>query len=308
MITLETKHLLTGAELSKNEIESLLQLAGDLKSKRKEGLGEKALRGKTLGLFFDKPSLRTRLSFTVAMQELGGHVVESIDANRKVEEPKDTMRVAQGYCHGIMFRTFEHEILEQMKEVAKVPIINGLTDTHHPCQILSDLLTLKERFGNLQGLNLAYIGDGNNILHSLMIIAPLVGINIRYCCPSGYQPHSEITSMAQLKGPQIGTVRSFSSPAQAVENCQAIYTDVWTSMGFEGKNPEKELVFEGFQLNEDLMKKADPSAVALHCLPMVRGQEISKTLPDSPASAIFEQSENRLHMQKALLLGLLGEG
>lgn len=291
------KHLLTGEELSVEKIESLLTLARELKAKRKEGYGAKLLKGKHLALLFEKPSLRTRFSFTIAMRELGGEVVESVSETRKKEEPEDMARVLHGYCHAVMIRTHGDDTLTRMGKVSKIPIINGLSDLHHPCQILADLMTLQEAFGKLKGLKLAYIGDGNNILHSLMLIAPRLGVDLRYCCPPGCQPNGAITKRAK------GAITSCKTPQEAAKGAHALYTDVWTSMGFEDKTDESQ--FEGFQVNEKLMAAALPEAKFLHCLPMVRGKEVSETLPDSPASLIFEQSENRLHIQKAILIDLI---
>jgi ornithine carbamoyltransferase len=191
-----------------------------------------------------------------------------------------------------------------MSQVSHIPIINGLSDLHHPCQILADLLTLQELFGSLQGLTLSYIGDGNNILHSLLLLAPALGVTIHYCCPETRGPDAGIlaTSLAKVKT-GTGQIRSFSEPKQAVKGAHAIYTDVWTSMGFEDKTAEH--LFAGFQVNEALLAQADPQAVFMHCLPMERGKEVSETLPEHPQSVIFRQSENRLHVQKALLLHLL---
>ncbi len=310
MLNLTHKHLLTGEELSAEEIKSLLLLASTLKKKREEGHTSHLLKGKHLALLFEKPSLRTRFSFTVAMHELGGHVVESLSETRKKEEPEDVARVLDGYCHAIMMRTHSDETLTRMSQVAKVPIINGLSDLHHPCQILADLLTLQEAFGKLEGLKLTYIGDGNNILHSLLLLAPLVGIDLHYCCPKTCQLHADILKKAMMRIKKAkGSITQCSTPIAAAQQAHAIYTDVWISMGFENKMDEsgssRESLFEGFQVNEQLMEQALPEALFLHCLPMIRGKEVSQTLPDQPASAIFKQSENRLHIQKALLVALI---
>ena len=301
LIHLETKHLLTGEELSSAEILALIKLAGELKQARKKQQPTFYLNGKHLALLFSKPSLRTRFSFTVAMRELGGDVVESVEDTRKKEEPEDQVRVLAGYCHGIMMRTHADENLLRMQKVSSIPIINGLSDLHHPCQALSDLFTLQEVFKQLKGLHLSYIGDGNNVLHSLLLLAPKVGINVHYCCPPTRQPHQDILKRAQ----QIGTITAHDTPQQAVTNADVVYTDVWTSMGFEEQAAEQ--LFAGFQVNEKLMQLAKKHAVFMHCLPMARGKEVSTTLPDRPYSIIFQQSENRLHLQKALLIGLLSK-
>lgn len=298
------QHLLTGEELSRDEIFSLLAVAGELKKQRKQGKLNTELAGKHLALLFSKPSLRTRFSFTVAMRELGGDVVESVMETRKTEEPEDQIRVLAGYCHAVMVRTHADENLSRMKSVATIPVINGLSDLHHPCQALSDIFTLQENFKNLSGLKLTYIGDGNNVLHSLLLLAPLVGINLHYYCPVNRQPDAQILARAQMRAEQFSAkIVKEQTIHAAAKNAQAIYTDVWVSMGFEDKMTAND--FAGFQVNEALMQTADPHAVFMHCLPMERGKEVSQTLPDQSCSVIFQQSENRLHMQKALLLRLL---
>ena len=251
-----------------------------------------------MAIIFEKPSLRTRFSFSVAVNQLGGQVIESIAQTRKSEEPKDFIRVVQGYCSAMMIRTFDNSALVEMAQYAKIPIINGLTDLFHPCQILADLLTLKERFNSVENLKLSYIGDGNNILHSMLVMATKLGIAVHYCCPPGHGPKEAIFDL--IENPEL--VTSFTKPKEAVKNCHAVYADVWTSMGF-AKNDESD--FKGFQVNEKLMSHANSDAIFMHCMPMVRGKEVSNDLPDTPCSAIFEQSENRLHVQKALLVNLL---
>lgn len=305
MLKLTNKHLLTGEELSKDEIHALFDLASELKKKRREGHVVDILKGKHLALLFEKPSLRTRLSFIVAMHELGGHCVESLAKTRKKEDPEDVVRVIEGYCHAIMIRTHRDDTLKRMSQVAKIPVINGLSNGHHPCQILADLFTLQEAFGTLEGLKVTYIGDGNNILHSLLLLAPMLGIQLHYCCPQACQPHAKILEQAK-KRLRLGTgsITSCPTPALAVQQAHAIYTDVWTSMGFENQTDESQ--FEGFQVNEQLMKQALPQAIFMHCMPMVKGKEVSETLPYAPVSVIFKQSENRLHIQKALLVALIG--
>lgn len=304
MLKLTHKNLLTGEELSIDEIKSLLTLASELKMKRKAGQTSEILKGKHLALLFDKPSLRTRFSFTVAMHELGGHVVESLGETRKAEDPEDLIRVIERYCDAVMIRTHSDDLLTRMSQVSKIPLINGLSDLHHPCQILADLLTLQEVFGKLEGLKLTYIGDGNNILHSFLLLAPQMGIHLHYCCPKACQPNADILNQALVQAKKTkGSNTTCSTPMIAAQQAHAIYTDVWTSMGFENKTDES--LFEGFQVNEQLMQQALPEAVFMHCLPLVRGKEVSQTLPDTRASVIFEQSENRLHIQKALLIALI---
>lgn len=308
MLQFENRHFLTGEELSRQELIKLISHAEVLRQRREQRRGQKSslpLKGKTLALIFDKPSLRTRVSFTVGIQELGGGVMELLGSQKKNEEPEDTIRVLQGMVHGLMVRTFEHQTLERMVAKAKIPIINGLSDSHHPCQALADILTLHQRFGALKGLKLAYIGDGNNVLHSLLLLAPFLGIDVHYACPDHCGPVAAILERAHRRAHIGGAqIRAFADPREAVVNAHAVYTDVWTSMGAEDKGADRIRMFQGYQLNLDLFSRALPNAIAMHCLPMVRGQEISMDVAEHPRSAIFQQSENRLHAQKALLVGL----
>jgi ornithine carbamoyltransferase len=306
------KHFLTGEELPRPELAALLQEAESLKADRKAGKLSQPLQGRTLITLFEKPSLRTRVSFTVAMQELGGSVVESTLSTRKHEEPEDLARVLGGYAHAIMCRTHAHANLDRMASRSPVPVINGLSDTHHPCQGLADLLTLKQVFGELKGLQLCYLGDGNNVLHSLLLLAPYLGVSVRYACPEGREPSAFIVKVAQRRAREGGaTISAFSDPAPAAKGANALYTDTWTSMGFETtpeEQAEAEKPFERFQLNEELHATAASGAIVMHCMPMVRGREITDAMVDHPqASAIFRQSENRLHVQKALLLRCMSE-
>ncbi len=301
-MNINAKHLLSGAELSAAEIQYLLELSLELKQQRYAYT--RLLNNKHLALLFDKPSLRTRMSFTIAMRELGGDVIESDNSTRKFEEPEDQMRVLQGYCDAVMIRTHADNNLTRMQAVATIPIINGLSELFHPCQSLADLLTLKENFQNLQGLTLTYLGDGNNVLHSLLLMAPKLGVHLRYCCPATYGPSEEIVAYA-MKSIGSGSIEAFENPVCAVKGAHAIYTDVWTSMGFE---PRSLSDFDGLQVNEQLMAHAQDDAIFMHCMPMNRGQEVDYDLPDKPCSVIFQQSENRLHVQKALLYQLLAWG
>lgn len=301
-----TKHLLTGGELSSADIEDLLEQAEQLRQERMDGHLRQDLAGKSLALLLEKPSLRTHLSFSVGMHELGGHVVESFALNRKHEEPEDLGRVIEGYCHVIVLRTHEHANLERMAVNVGVPVINGLSDSHHPCQILADMLTLKQVFGSLNQLKVAYVGDGNNILHSLMMLLPKLGAHLSYACPKGYEPSDFVLKKAKAAALESGgSVSAAAEPVAAVRRANAIYTDVWASMGWEHEKKTRANDFAGFQLNAKLYQNADPGAVIMHCLPMVRGEEITDEMADSPHSVIFKQSENRLHVQKSLLLKLL---
>ena len=304
MLQFKAQHFLTGEELSKTELLELLMTAEFLKKTRGQEK-QNVLNNKSIALIFEKPSLRTRLSFTVGVQELGGTSIELSSQQKKNEEPEDEIRVLQGMVHGLMLRTFKHETLERMVSKSKIPVINGLSDSHHPCQALADLQTLLQRFGKLQGLKLAYIGDGNNVLHSLLLMAPFVGVDVHYACPLGYQPDSEILARAHIRAKAGGAeIKKFTTPQEAVAGVDAIYTDVWTSMGFEKENEIRLKAFEGYQVNKNLLAKAQPQAIVLHCLPMIKGQEITAEVVEMSNSALFEQAENRLHAQKALMIGL----
>lgn len=299
------KDFLTGLEFTPERLSALIDLGDQLRTERAKGVIRNDLAGKTIALLFEKPSLRTHVSFTVAVQELGGCVLESFSLNRKKEEPEDVGRVLAGYCHAIMLRTHEHSILERMASKIGIPVINGLSDTHHPCQILADLLTLKQRFGTLRGLNLAYIGDGNNILHSLLLMLPPLGVSVSFACPKGYEPNAFILKKARALASESGArIFATTDPTSACKGANAIYTDVWTSMGFESEEASRESAFEDFQVNSSLYSVATPGALIMHCLPMVRGKEITEEMVEHENSAIFRQAENRLHAQKALLVTL----
>lgn len=308
MFEIESSHFLTGEELSQAELLELLRVAESLRESRGEVCGlerQSVLRGKTIGLMFEKPSLRTRLSFSVGIHELGGHAVELLGSQTKNEDPEDTIRVLQGMVHGVMLRTFEHSTLERMVSKAKIPVINGLSDSHHPCQALADLQTLKQKFGLLQGLTLAYVGDGNNVLHSLLLLAPFLGVSVHYACPEGYQPNGEILERAEARA-LLGKaqIKKFQNPQDAVAGVQGIYTDVWTSMGFEEESSLRLKAFAEYQVNRELLSLAGPKSIIMHCLPMVKEQEITAEMAEHPRSALFQQAENRLHAQKALLIGI----
>ncbi|MCX7115420.1 MAG: ornithine carbamoyltransferase [Gammaproteobacteria bacterium] len=311
------KHVITGMEWSTTELHDLIAQAKRFSSHRRLGLGPTKdrmlgqgptyaqddvgefsthLKGKALILLFEKPSFRTRLSFMRAMQCLGGEVIESVSSTRKTEAPADLARVLNGYADVVMVRAHEEAFLLEMASASTVPLINGLSALHHPCQALADLCALSERYGSLDGLTLSYIGDGNNVLHSLLLLAPKVGVHVRYCCPKTRQPDAVIVKMAKTAYPAL--IQSYDSPIEAVSGAQAVYTDVWHSMGM-GEVDEHQ--FDGFQVNEALMALSD-NAVFMHCMPMERGKEVSCTLPDTPCSIVFSQSEYRLYAQMAVLL------
>lgn len=296
-------HLLTGEELSSTDILNLIEKANVIR--KEKAFYQSTLKNKQLALLFDKPSLRTRFSFTKAVRDLGGDVIESLSQTRKNEWPEDQIRVLQSYCDAIVIRTHDDETLNRMQAVSTIPIINGLSNLYHPCQILADLQTLHEEFGNLEGLKLAYVGDGNNILHNLLLMAPKMGVQVHYATPKNRGPENFILHKCLNSADNKNYIFKFDSAIDAVMGVNAIYTDVWSSMGFE--ETKNDSLFSDFQINEQLMSYANDKAIFMHCLPMERGKEVSMTLPDLPCSRIFKQAANRLHMQKALLLYLLTE-
>lgn len=304
---LHGRDLLSSADLNAHQTLSLLRLAADLKA----GRTHINLGGKTLGLIFSKSSTRTRVSFTVAMARLGG---QTLDLNPQVtqvgrgEPVADTARVLSRYLDALAIRTFAQEELADYAHWASIPVINALTDLEHPCQALADFLTLQEAFGALAGLTLSYVGDGNNVAHSLMLCGALLGVNVRIGCPVGFDPDSAVLEQSRALAAASGaTVEVLHEPVAAVRGAHALYTDVWASMGQEEEKAERERAFAGWCLNEELVAEADPRAIVLHCLPAYRGLEISAGAMEGSASRIFDQAENRLHAQQALLAALLAE-
>lgn len=301
--------LLSSADLTPEQTRALLSLAADLKAgRRRIDLG-----GKLLGLIFSKASTRTRVSFTVAMARLGGQTIDLLPIVTQVgrgEPLADTARVLSRYCDALAIRTFAQADLESYAHWATIPVINALTDLEHPCQALADFHTLQEAFGSspadLAGLTLAYVGDGNNVAHSLMLCGALLGVNVRIGCPEGFAPDPAVLERARALangGAQISVVHD---PLEAARGAQALYTDVWASMGQEEEQAERERAFAGWCLDEALLSEADPRAIVLHCLPAHRGEEISSGVIEGNASRVFDQAENRLHAQQALLATLLG--
>jgi ornithine carbamoyltransferase len=288
----------------------LLELAQRLKAERIRGGNPPILQGKVLAMVFQKPSLRTRVSFDMAMRHLGGDALYLSPAEiglGKREAIKDVSRVLSGYVDGIMARVFEHRHVVELAEHARVPVINGLSDYSHPCQALADGLTLLEHFGRLEGLNLTFVGDGNNVATSLVFLAGRFGMNFTIASPPGYElPAGVVEQGKRMAGESGGQVRLLTDPREAVRGAQAIYTDTWISMGQEEDSARRESAFHGYQVNAELVRQADKSAVVLHCLPAHRGQEITDEVADGPQSQIFPQAENRLHAQKAILVKLLG--
>ncbi|MEW6324042.1 MAG: ornithine carbamoyltransferase [Nitrospirota bacterium] len=302
------RHLLSVADLSSDQVAQFLDRAAILK-KEASGSSGTPLRGKTLGLIFQKASTRTRISFEVAMTQLGGHSLflsaDELQLGRG-EPIADTARVLSGYLDGLVIRTFDQATLEEWAAHAAIPVINGLTDLHHPCQALSDLLTITEALGRLRGVKLAYIGDGNNVAHSLVEAAARTGLSITLACPKGHGPNESILARARRDAKATGAIVELTTdPASAARDSDVLYTDVWTSMGQERQAARRRKLFRAFQLNRSLVKLARPEAIVLHCLPAHRGEEITDEVMDSPRARIFQQAENRLHMQKAILEWLL---
>ena len=296
---------LSSADVTAQQTVALLHLAADLKTgRRRIDLG-----GKVLGLIFSKASTRTRVSFTVAMARLGG---QTLDLNPQVtqvgrgEPVADTARVLSRYVDALAIRTFAQEELAEYAHWASIPVINALTDLEHPCQALADFLTLQEAFGAVAGLTLAYVGDGNNVAHSLMLCGALLGVNVRIGGPTGFEPSAAVLEQAQQLAGDRCAITVVNDPVATVRGAHALYTDVWASMGQEEEKAEREQAFAGWCLNEELVAEADPRAIVLHCLPAYRGLEISAGAMEGSASRIFDQAENRLHAQQALLAALLG--
>ncbi|AUO06926.1 ornithine carbamoyltransferase [Paenibacillus jamilae] len=292
------------------EIQYLIDLAIEIKRKHKNGEAYQPLKGKTLGLIFEKSSTRTRVSFEVGMYQLGGHALflSKNDIQLGRGEPiSDMAQVMSRYLDGIMIRTFGHDNVVELARYASVPVINGLSDLAHPCQVLADYQTLYEQKGKLKGLKLAYIGDGNNMAHSLLIGGAKLGVHVSIASPAGYEPDPSVIAVSREIAKQTGSeIVITQSPQEAVKDADAIYTDVWASMGFEEEQKERELAFADFQVNEELVKLAKPDYLFLHCLPAHRGEEVSAGVIDGPNSVIFDEAENRLHAQKALLVALMG--
>ncbi len=298
------KHLLKLSDWSEKEIIETLNLADQLKFEKKNGIEHHLLKGKTLGMIFQKSSTRTRVSFEVGMYDLGGSALflSSRDLQIGRGEPvEDTARVLSRYLDGIMIRTFEQAEVESLAEKGSIPIINGLTDYCHPCQVLADLMTIREHKGALKGLKLVYIGDGNNMANSLIVGGIKMGMKVAVACPEGYTPDADIMAWAREKGDFTWT----TSVKEAATDADVLYTDVWASMGQEAEAEERKKVFAGYQINSDVMAVAHSDAMVLHCLPAHRGEEITADVLEAHADEIFDEAENRLHAQKAVLVKCL---
>ncbi|WP_338449059.1 ornithine carbamoyltransferase [Niallia oryzisoli] len=309
-LNLKGKDFLALADFSPSEILGLLEKAKKIKELHLAGESYTPLKGKTLGMIFEKSSTRTRVSFEAGMYQLGGNALflSSNDLQIGRGEPiSDTALVLSQYLDGIMIRTFEHEKVEELAKHASIPVINGLTDLFHPCQVLADLLTIMEIKGELKGLKMAYIGDGNNMAHSLMIGAAKVGMDLSIACPEGYKPEEKVVNMAIEFAKESGAnIVVTEDPIEAVKEADVIYTDVWTSMGQEAENEIRLKAFAPvYQVNENLVKHAKDDYVFLHCLPAHRGEEVTAGIIDGSQSAVFQEAGNRLHAQKALLVELL---
>ncbi|MBP1949259.1 ornithine carbamoyltransferase [Virgibacillus litoralis] len=310
---LNEKDFLTLSQLSKAEITGLLDEAVALKKQTNEGTREPHLKGKVLGMIFEKASTRTRVSFEVGMLQLGGEAIFLSSNDSQIgrgESIFDTANVLSRYVDGLMIRTFSHDIVESYAQHATVPVINGLTDMHHPTQVLADLLTIYEHKGKLSGLKLAFLGDGNNnMCHSLIEGAVKVGMDIAIACPTGYEPNQEILQQMKQEAEQNGTKVEYSEdPYGVITDADIVVTDVWSSMGQEDENDQRNKIFTPYQVNESLCENAKSDFIFLHCLPAHRGEEVTAGIIDSPHSVVFDEAENRLHAQKALLKLLLEDG
>jgi ornithine carbamoyltransferase len=308
-INMKGKNLISINDLSQEEVTQILETAEIMKLRHYSHEEQPLLKGKVLGMIFQKPSLRTRVSFEAGMIQLGGAAIylgpEDIKLGQR-EATKDIAQVLSRYVDGIMARTFSHEIILELANYSSVPVINGLSDLLHPCQILGDLLTIKEKKGRLSNLKLAYLGDGNNVAHSLLFGAVKVGMDIVLATPSNYEPKAEIVEQAKKDAKKMGSkVEIINDPLKAAEEADIIYTDVWTSMGFEKEREIRKDVFRPYQVNQDLVNRAKDDVLILHCLPAHRGEEITDEVIDGPHSVVIDQAENRLHAQKAILALLL---
>ncbi len=299
------KHLLKMLDLSAEEITDILNTADQLKYEKKHNIPHPRLAGKTLGMIFQKASTRTRVSFETGMYQLGGYplFLSSNDLQIGRGEPvQDTARVLSRYLDGIMIRTFEQSEVEALAEYGSIPVINGLTDFAHPCQVLADLMTIREARGQLDGLKMCFIGDGNNMLNSLAVGGLKMGMKVSAACPKGYEPDAQILEFAKGNPDFFLT----DKPEEAIAGADVVITDVWSSMGMEGEKEKRQRDFAGYQINSENLKLAAPEVMVLHCLPAHRGEEITEEVFEAHADEIFEEAENRLHAQKAVLVKLLG--
>ncbi len=308
---LKGKDVLSIHDLSTEEVYEILDLAKVLKMKQKAGIEHALLKGKTLGMIFQKSSTRTRVSFETGMYQLGGTALFLSDRDLQIgrgEPIKDTARVLSRYLDGVMIRTFAQSDIEEFAEFADIPVINGLTDQSHPCQVLTDLLTIQEHKGQqLKGLKMAYIGDGNNMTHSLMCGCAKVGMHFTAATPKGYEPDAAVVKAASEDAAKTGgSIEIFHDIYEAAKDADVLYTDVWASMGQEAEQEARKKIFQSYQINQDLLQVADKRAIVLHCLPAHRGEEITEEVLEANAHVIFDEAENRLHAQKAVLALTMG--
>jgi ornithine carbamoyltransferase len=305
------KHFLTLTDFSRDDIEDMLDLAVRLKEERRGGGNAPVLEGKVLAMVFQKPSLRTRVSFDMAMRQLGGDALylspSEIGLGQR-ESIADVSRVLSSYVDAIMARVFDHQHIVELAKYASVPVINGLSDFNHPCQAMADVLTILESFGSLEGVNLTFVGDGNNVAVSLAFASAILGMNFTLAAPEGYDLPAEVVEQARKIANGKTKIQLMRDPHEAVQHAQVIYTDTWVSMGQEEETTRRAAVFPPYQVNAGLVAEADPKAIVMHCLPAHRGQEITDDVADGPHSALFRQAENRMHAQKAILVRLLAQG
>jgi len=300
------KDILTLLDLSKKDFDRLFQRALELKKRQGQGETDILLKGKTIGLVFDKPSTRTRTSFEAAMIQLGGTsiFISARDTQIARDEPvRDTARVLSRYLDGLVIRTYSQDFLNEFAEFTDIPVINALTDLCHPTQVLCDILTIIEYKGGYENLKIVWVGDGNNVAHSWIYAAAVLGLNLILACPEGYEPHPDIMKRALER--KTGSIVVTSDPIEAVNAADVIYTDVWASMGQEDEHSKRKRVFQPFQVNETLVQKASQAVMVMHCLPAHRGEEISEDVLEGPNSVVWDQSENKMHMNKAILEALI---
>ena len=300
------KHLLKMLDLSKEEILDILNLADQLKYENKNGIEHHILKGKTLGMIFQKSSTRTRVSFETGMYQLGGQALFLSNRDLQIgrgEPVQDTARVLSRYLDGIMIRTFEQTEVEARAKYGSIPVINGLTDFCHPCQVLADLMTIREFKGRFEGLKMCYIGDGNNMANSLIVGGLKVGMEVSIACPKDYQPAAEVLEFAKGYGDKFSMT---DVPLEAAKDADVLFTDVWTSMGEEAETEKRKIAFKGYQINDDIMAVAKADAMVQHCLPAHREEEITEKVFEAHANEIFEEAENRLHAQKAVMVKVMG--
>jgi len=301
-----TKDLLTGAEWSPADARELLQRTADIKARPAKYAS--TLRGKHIALIFEKPSLRTRVTFEVGIQAMGGFVVFLDHTQARLGEREsipDVARNLERWVQGIVARVYKQQVLDEMAANAEIPVINALSDKFHPCQALADYFTLEEKFGSLKGLKLSYVGDGNNVCNSLIFLGARLGVNLRVATPASYAPAADVLADAKRVAKETrAKIELFTNPSEAVEGVQAVYTDSWTSMGFEAEEKMRRQVFKNYQINRKLMEQAELGALFMHCLPAHRGQEVTDEVLDGPTSVVLQQSENRMYVQKAILHAL----